>query len=562
MIHETYFALSKNQGRVPTDSPDEPVLDVSEIQGNSLVGFNKDNQAFLFFRIIDPKAAKIWLKGFIPNVATVDETLGFRRLFRAMRGRRGIEPSGLVATWVNIAFTYEGLKKLTSDEAMQAFPSDAFRNGMDARAGLLGDEVDARGNPVDWVVGSGGTHPDLVLIVASDLETSLTERLNELNQDRRIGTPGLADGTSGLELIFEQKAATLPDHLRGHEQFGFKDGISQPGIRGLVTDVQNDYLTPRRIDPTDPLALTHAKPGQPLIWPGQFVFGQRYPHQNEADPVQPGLIVQPMPRWAENGSFVVIRRLKQDVAAFWQFVRTEAERLTQSAGIGSISPEKLASLLVGRWPSGAPIMRTPDADDPDLGGDDLASNHFNFSQPTLSVKLHPPAIDNFPRAPMDSSGARCPFAAHIRKVNPRDDDTEVGGPSHTLPKRVLRRGIPFGSPHPNPLAGDDGVDRGLMFVCYQTSIEDQFEFLTQDWANSDVNPHSFRGATGTGSDTPAGIDPIIGQKQNGNGHSQFTIWRPDGGFEAILIMKRFVKSTGGGYFFSPSISALRDVLST
>jgi Dyp-type peroxidase family len=546
---QTYFALARDQGPAPPGSPHEPLLDTAEIQGNSLVGFNKDYQAFLFFQIVDPAAAKQWIKAISFNVATVDETLGFRRLFRAMRLRRGFESKGLVATWTNVAFSYQGLLKLTSDAAMTEFASDAFRIGMDGRASLLGDEVDATGNPLNWVIGSASSRPDVLVIVASDSEPLLEKEVEQIKQ-----------ASTALRLIFQQFAAALPGKLRGHEHFGFKDGISQPGIRGRVTNSARDYLTPRLIDPSDAAALTQSKPGQPLIWPGQFVIGAKYPHQSEADPVQAGLIVPSTPAWTENGSFVVVRRLKQDVAGFWKFLSSEADQLAASGAVPSATPERVGSLLIGRWPSGAPVMRSPDSDDPDLGQDDLVANHFEFSAPTPAIKLIPPAIDTFPLAPGDGLGVRCPFGAHIRKVNPRDGDTEIGGPAHTLPKRVLRRGIPFGPPHPNPLSGDDGVERGLMFVSYQSSIEDQFEFLAQNWANSDVNPHSFSGTGQTGSDVPAGIDPVIGQKP-GAGPQPFTIKRTDGTFEFISLPKCFVTSTGGGYFFSPSIAALRNVLS-
>src|SRR5207249_5222276 len=117
--------------------------------------------------------------------------------------------------------------------------------------------------------------------------------------------------------------------------------------------------------------------------------------------------------------------------------------------------------------------------------------------------------DNFPPAPADAAGLRCPFAAHIRKVNPRDDTTELGGPERSLLKRIVRRGIPFGKPLANPLRpGRDKGQRGLLFIAYQTSIESQFEFLMTDWANSTLNPHSY---PGDGAEHSAGHDPIIGQ---------------------------------------------------
>ena len=61
--------------------------------------------------------------------------------------------------------------------------------------------------------------------------------------------------------------------------------------------------------------------------------------------------------------------------AFWSFATTQAAAL-------GLSPEHFASMLVGRWPSGAPLMRTPTADAPMLAADNLANNHFLFDDDT------------------------------------------------------------------------------------------------------------------------------------------------------------------------------------
>src|SRR4051812_45464904 len=83
------LALSARQGQAPANAPEEPVLDMNDIQGNSLVGFNKDHQAFLFLRFGPAENARQWVKQLAPRVATAEELLGDRRLFRELRGRRG-----------------------------------------------------------------------------------------------------------------------------------------------------------------------------------------------------------------------------------------------------------------------------------------------------------------------------------------------------------------------------------------------------------------------------------------------------------------------------------------
>jgi deferrochelatase/peroxidase EfeB len=103
------------------------------------------------------------------------------------------------------------------------------------------------------------------------------------------------------------------------------------------------------------------------------------------------------------------------------------------------------------------------------------------------------------------------------------------------------------NPTPQELAGE----RGLMFVCYQTSIKNQFEFLLNHWANVDDQPQS------------GGMDPLLGQRFNGTGTNRRLLLIPsnDGSLEPAEIDANWITPTGGGYFFSPSTSAMRNALS-
>ena len=133
--------------------------------------------------------------------------------------------------------------------------------------------------------------------------------------------------------------------------------------------------------------------------------------------------------------------------------------------------------------------------------------------------------DNFPNdlAKPDTLGAVCPFSGHIRKAYPRDDVPLTGnkkGPPNeadTETHRLLRRGIPFGDPFDPTIIPDDG-NRGLLFIAYQTSIVDQFEFITKNW----VNDPDFK-------ERGSGHDPILGQANNKDGSRDrfFTIKLPD-----------------------------------
>ncbi len=560
-------ALAISQGTMPADSPVEPILDIHEIQGNSLVGFNKDYQTFLFFRITSTTVAKLWIKQLTPRIATVAETLAWSQLYRAVRSRTGAEPSGMVATWLNIAFTNNGIRLLRGQDDLDQFTDDAFKRGMDRRAALLHDPVDttpAR-NPAGWVIGTGNSYPDVLVIVASDTMTARDAEVGKLLDEitQLQGVSPTSSNNAGLELILQQEGEDLHGGLKGHEHFGFKDGISQPGIRGRIADQPEAFLTPRWIDLADDLAKSFARPGQPLIWPGQFVLGQKYPRQKDNDRVQPGVSVLAKPGWAENGSFLVFRRLKQDVQGFWAYMHEQSKQLAKMPAFAGMNAIRLASLCVGRWPSGAPLMRAPLADSSAVASNETAINNFNFSGITVPVKLRPDSgaqADEFSPIPGDNLGVRCPFASHLRKVNPRDQNTNDLGPSErALLKRVLRRGIPFGAPMTDPLNPIvDSIDRGLLFIAYQSSIVDQFEFLQAHWTNSSTVPNSYSTENGA---VDAGHDLVMGQAAGTTRERIFTVPGEGNVFDTLKAPNEFVTTTGGGYFFSPSISALRQVLS-
>ncbi len=90
----------------------EPLLEVDDIQGNILAGFNKDWQSLIALRIHDVPAARSWLARLVPHLSSLSEVGQFNYLFHIMRTRRGQDPAGLVATWANVAFSHAGLPRL------------------------------------------------------------------------------------------------------------------------------------------------------------------------------------------------------------------------------------------------------------------------------------------------------------------------------------------------------------------------------------------------------------------------------------------------------------------
>ena len=171
------------------------------------------------------------------------------------------------------------------------------------------------------------------------------------------------------------------------------------------------------------------------------------------------------------------RKLQQDVAGFWQFLKREAVRGSGEENAGRMV--WLASRLVGRWPSGTPLVLAPHSDNPLL----TDRNDFLYRE--------------------DADGLSCPLGAHIRRANPRDDIKPYPSAeslSMSEAHRLLRRARVFGPPlfdaavlrDPTSAAcraaimalADDGRARGIHFFCVNASIRSQFEFVQQTWCNN------------------------------------------------------------------------------
>ena len=237
--------------------------------------------------------------------------------------------------------------------------------------------------------------------------------------------------------------------------------------------------------------------------------------------------------------------MRQNVGAFHRFLYEEGRR-------HGVRPEAFGARLVGRWPSGAPLVVAPITDDPALGGDKRANNRFEFG---------PSDDDEGQEVPRDPDGRLCPFSAHIRKTYPRDETVTPGDPdpyrdlrpartlneSDTQTHRLLRRGIPYGPSAKSTLEKpvDDAIDRGLLFLAYMTSITDQFEFVSRQWLN---DPDFKRRATG--------VDPILGQVGGSDKRGSIKTVLPNQTYDAEIGLEEWVTTTGGGYFFAPSLSAL------
>lgn len=527
--------------------PVEPILDMHDIQGIAIPGFFKPHQTLLYIQVPDGHQALLHFKHFLGRiageVATAAVTLADRRKHRNLTKSAMLKLSAHAPVLIAIGLSGRLLHRITP--SAYAIPSVAFKSGLVARSSFLGDPTDPKseGHPINWMVGGTGQELDALVIVAGDTRARVSERALKIQK--------IIAG-AGIDVASEDGDVREDDP--GHEHFGFNDGVSQPGIRGRASAKPGDFITDRHVDPSEvPATWLYGYPGQDLVWPGEFVLGYA---ATSPDPLVPGPSLEGLPNWTRNGSFLVYRRLRQDVGAFWSTMKREAERLATLPGFAGLGYEGLASLLVGRAPNGAPISRVPKGGTDGLGKDPLANNHFRFDSDTPPLKLVGGHRDRFPSAKADPIGKICPLAAHIRKVNTRDSASDMGARSSTYDRRVLRVGVPFGrsllNPFVEPAADPERGNRGLLFLSIQVSIEQQFEFIQSRWINDGARPKS-----------PSGNDMIVGQNAATiDGVRRCTLFGTAFQQGQVRTDTQWVIPTGGGYFFVPSIPTLRDVLAT
>ena len=475
-------------------------LRLDDIQGNILAPFNKPCQRFLFISFMNQVAkAREWLGQLLARdgVASTKQVLEHNEAYK----RATPEERKLVAqSWVGVSFTSSGLVTLDQGRARDLVAYDAFWQGPLVDRAYRGQRTMSpavvgdirRGDPTDWVVGGPGQYPvDAVVTVAADDEAGLTARAKEV----------LAAAANRVAVLSWQDCRRLGGEVldgkdRGIEPFGFRDGISQPGVRGFTASTVHNG----RLEAAD-------QPGSPIIAAGEFVLG--YDGEMGSDPAA-GRPVPPL--WMYDGSFQVVLRLRQDVDG-WE---AQMSDLSASSGV----TVDAAATAIGRTTTGEALAARG------KGGD---FNDFTFKT--------------------DQLGDQTPRFAHIRKMNPRN-----GTPDDRI-HRLQRRGIPFATPlevvtrlpvdekddekDDEKTAGP--VEHGLVFNAFMASIESQFEYLQRSWAN---NPDSLPPVAADGP------DPLVGTSE-----APCKIRR--GKADPVEIhFGRFVWTSGAVYAFAPSLSEL------
>jgi deferrochelatase/peroxidase EfeB len=476
-------------------------VDYGDVQGLVRFGYGKMKEAsYVHLRVKDITAARAWLRN-APVASAVATTP---------------PPS----TAMQVAFTAAGLEALGVPPSVLAGFSPEFLTGMteENRARRLGDV--GSNDPSHWEWGYAKSAPHLMVMFFSE-----PGRLRAFIQDSK---------TNAWNAAFEEQRWLGTADLDGVEPFGWE---RQRNVTGPQIDYSNVVALGEFLlgYPNEYNKYTD----RPLLGAGSANAGGLLAAEDAPDKKDIG----------RNGTYLVMRTLKQDVRSFWQFVNR------QSSG-NSAEADKLGAAFVGRTRAGDPLVPMQEQPIPGVGPDpeQIRQNQFTFSE--------------------DPTGARCPFGAHVHRANPRNTDypgrptgfaklvTMLGfGPggfrddlmSSVRFHRILRRGREYGPEllPENALvpAPPNDPERGLHFICLNANILRQFEFLQNAWTMST----KFSGLTDEN-------DPLVGIREAIPGcptTDNFTIPKDGGLRRRVSGLPQFVTVRGGAYFFLPGLRALR-----
>jgi Dyp-type peroxidase family len=474
--------------------------DLANVQGDILLrGFPKEVETFWFFTIANGakfcKLLRAVAKEEISNMQHTRDTRNAIKEFKA-----SVQATGRVPTvGANISFSAKGLKKIQQATGVDANTKEPiFEAGMKSQA--VKELADPKGENSDpkweqqWLTNEG---VDGVLLVAGNTSGLVQEKL-----DRILKLFG-----DSVKLAFKESGNVRPDEHKGKEHFGYMDGISEPAVADLPKLTKEELHVPK---------------GQDTIAQGIILCGR------------PGDAKAALrPEWTIDGSFLAFRKLKQNVQDFDSFLQTSANSL-------GVFKDQLGARLVGRWKSGCPVNLQADFDDLGIGKDKERNLDFEFDTDGIDI------TNINPGQALPAKRLICPIGAHIRKTNPRGDQPK-GGRAAVNVHRIIRSGIPYGP----EISANPNAERGLLFACYQSNLDQGFQFIQKIWANNEV--FRFQGG---------GVDAIMGQTNDKTEVNMLGLFPQDATRPLALPgVNRFVVPRGGEYFFSPSMKALTGVLS-
>jgi len=416
---------------------------------------------------------------------------------------------------INIGFTAAGMEFLgVNKEVVATFP-DAFREGMAARSKILGDVGPSSPEHWEGALGQRNIHGILwSSFPAENIENMYWEILRSEVEDynKRVKNEHASDSRNligilfnlvGLELLHIELGEVAaknanpmqkPEYPEYHtEHFGFRDGISQPFVDMGLGRPGLGGGSPSRANSWEPVA------------PGEIFLG----HLDEDNQ----LATQPaIPELRQNGTYMVFRKLEQDVVGFREFLASKYPD-------DGTAQSKLAAQMVGRWQNGTSLVTSP----------------------LTPKKVEEIQINNFRYSDQDPHGAKCPLGAHVRRANPRD----IGERDSVKRHRILRRSMSYGGPLLPKRSNDTTQKKGLLFVAMNSRIDVQFELIQSRW----LNGGDFLGQ--------AGLDkcPLTGPNE-GKSSDKF---HESGAISPVRGIPRFVTTKGGDYFFIPGLNALKKI---
>ena len=523
--------LDLNENKQPIDQADPQYQDVlQDLQGNILNGHGRNNSVHIFLTFPNPQKNLDKIKALKKSIAQLsqDITSAKKQLDDADAWRKEGRDGGV---FVHFSLSSSGYAKLGFPNAKQPkgahlpIPSgnddppkprqrpnekslnndyaDVFQDGMKTRQYALLDP------PVSAWEPEYQKEIDALVIIAANKPADVSKKQAEITDKlKNIATVVHVEPGIVLRRNFKN---TGEDQVVEH--FGFSDGIAQPLFLKKYVDQEEGDLAKD---------LFKARLNLVLI---QDPFGTKN---------------------VSFGSFLVFRKLDQNVQGF-----KKAEiALSQKLGISS---QQAGAMAVGRFEDGTPLVVSGKD-----GGKNL--NNFDHSQ--------------------DKPGLKCPFQAHTRKTNPRLESVKQGGffaqtKEEELGHRIARRAVSYGplndlSENPDKLP-TGGV--GLLFMCYQSDIWEQFEFIQRFWSNHprflepDITNTSLlkesKNYDRTGLDAVSGqsqpnqSDPLI--KEVPKPAHNWLKERDQPTVKTDVNFANFVTLKGGEYFFSPSISFLKNL---
>jgi Dyp-type peroxidase family len=456
------------------DNPQKPL---ESLQGNILQGHGRDRSIHIFlqFKIGQESNVKNWIKGL---AAAERITSAQRQLEETKRYRRDKTPGRLFMSFFLSAKGYEYL--YPEQKGKLPFNDEAFLRGMKAAQHRLNDP------PKEAWEKEYQNDIHAMVLLADDDEPYLRQRLRRRAEELRTTVGAYAESCT---VEFGRVMWNRQNYPQEYpvEHFGYVDSRSQPLF--FQSDIERESIERDGTDIWDP----GAGPNLVLV---QDPYGRK---------------------GCDSGSYLVFRKLEQNVRAFKEY----EQQFAQALGLTGMDVKRAGALVMGRFEDGTPVVLK---DAP--SGSTPAPNNFNYEE--------------------DRDGGKCPLQAHIRKVNPR----KQGAP------RIVRRGITYGNrekePQDNPSLDElpsEGV--GLLFMCYQRNISQQFEVLQYVYANDRRFPE----------EQEPGIDPIIGQPgANGVGELKWPVhWNDPRDQHKRFDFHSFVTLKGGEYFFAPSIHFLKNL---